>query len=54
MDITIPTDRSELNLLQDDEIERLLALELACACLLAHNESLEPVESMPPAAQRAA
>jgi len=54
MDITNPPDRTEFHQLHDDEIERLLALELACACLLAQSELLEPAESSPPAAQRAA
>ncbi len=54
MDVTNPPDRSELHLLHDEEIERLLALELACACLLAFSELRELTESAPPAAQRAA
>jgi hypothetical protein len=54
MDAPIQPDRSELNLLHDDEIERLLALEIACACLLDHAERREAARSTEPALLRAA
>jgi hypothetical protein len=38
MDAMIPIDRGSYPQLSDDEIERLLALEDACACMLAYME----------------
>jgi hypothetical protein len=38
METKTPPDDSEILLLGDEEIERLMALELACECLLAHVE----------------
>jgi hypothetical protein len=38
METKTPPDGSEILLLGDEEIERLMALELACECLLAHVE----------------
>jgi hypothetical protein len=54
MDVTIPPDRNELPLVDDDEVERLLALEIACTCFVAHAERLEQSECMDSAALRAA
>jgi hypothetical protein len=54
MDVTIPPERDELPLLDDDEIERLLALEVACVCFLAHAERLEQSDDAHAGALRAA
>jgi hypothetical protein len=41
MDATIPPDSNEPPMIREDEIERLLAIEIACECLLAHAERVE-------------
>jgi hypothetical protein len=41
MEAKIPPDDCERPWLSDEEIERLMAVELACECLLAHVEELE-------------
>jgi hypothetical protein len=54
MEARIPPDDSEPLLLGDEEIERLMALELACECLLAHVEELERAGADESAGLRAA
>ena len=40
MDTEIPPETVELPMMRADELERLVAIELACECLLAHSEFL--------------
>jgi hypothetical protein len=54
METKIPPDDSEIPLLGDEEIERLMALELACECLLAHVEEVERAGAVEPEGLRAA
>ena len=40
MDPNLPFERNELNILPDEEVERLELLEVASAALIAHAETL--------------
>ena len=51
MDAEIPPEAAELPMMRADELERLVAIELACECLLAHSERLAATEE--PALQAA-
>jgi hypothetical protein len=54
METKTPPDDSEILLLGDEEIERLLALELACECLLAHVEERDSAGKAEPEGLREA
>jgi len=41
MHVQTPSENLELPMMREDELERLLAIELACECLLAHAERLD-------------
>jgi hypothetical protein len=54
MDAQIPPEYLEQRMMREDELDRLLAIEVACECLLAHAERLERLAAAENAELRAA
>jgi hypothetical protein len=54
MDTRIPPEADEPPMIREDELERLLAIEVACECLLVHSEWRELLAADAAAERRAA